>query len=142
MPVARKRPHTFPSGLMPVRSKTKISCMVITSCSMPVISEIAVTLRVPSDRRVTWMSRLIVDAIQRIARAVCVNRRQAPVVTGIHRLEHVERFFPSHLADDDAIGPHTQRVDHELTLADCAFVLDIWGPCFEANHVPLAKHQL
>ena len=36
---------------MPVRSNTKMSCIVMTSPSMPVISEMPVTLRVPSDMR-------------------------------------------------------------------------------------------
>src|SRR5687767_8836711 len=53
IPVARNRPITFPSGVIPVRSNTKISCIVITSPSIPVISEIDVTLRVPSDIRDT-----------------------------------------------------------------------------------------
>src|SRR5690348_5404344 len=41
-PVARNRPVIFPSAVSPVRSNTKMSCIVITSCSMPVISEMAV----------------------------------------------------------------------------------------------------
>src|SRR6185503_2858805 len=53
-PVARKRPVTLPSCVMPAFSNAKISCMVITSPSMPVISETLVTLRVPSLRRVCW----------------------------------------------------------------------------------------
>ena len=49
MPVARNRPVTLPLSLMPVRSNTKMSCIVITSPSIPVISEMLVTVRVPSD---------------------------------------------------------------------------------------------
>ena len=48
---------------MPVRSKTNMSCIVMTSRSIPVISVIAVTLRVPSDMRETWTTRLIAEAI-------------------------------------------------------------------------------
>src|SRR4051812_44797314 len=52
MPVARKRPITLPSPVIPIFSKTKISCMVMMSPSMPVISETLVTLREPSLSRV------------------------------------------------------------------------------------------
>ena len=116
----------------------KISCMVMTSPSMPVISEIAVTLRVPSLNRVcwtttSWMAAAICcrmarssgirrphrdhrfNARQRVARAVCVNDRQRSVMARVHRLEHVERFLATDLADDDdAIG--TQGVDDQLPL--------------------------
>src|SRR4029077_19766563 len=47
-PVARNRPITLPSWVTPSFSNRKISCMVMTSPSMPVISEMPVTLRVPS----------------------------------------------------------------------------------------------
>ncbi len=38
-------PITLPSGPMPFFSNEKISCMLITFSSMPVISEMLVTLR-------------------------------------------------------------------------------------------------
>ena len=38
---------------MPVRTKRKISCIWITSPSMPVISATLVTLRLPSESRVS-----------------------------------------------------------------------------------------
>ena len=52
----------------------------------------------------------VLDAGQRIARGVGVDRAHRAVMAGVHRLQHVERFRPAHLADDDAIGPHAQRV--------------------------------
>src|SRR5262249_8236514 len=62
-PVARNRPTTLPSWVTPIFSKTKISCIVITSPSIPVISETLVTLRVPSLNRVCcttiWMAAAI-----------------------------------------------------------------------------------
>ena len=45
-------PRTFPSDPMPFRLNVNISCMLMTSSSMPVISEMLVTLRVPSLKRV------------------------------------------------------------------------------------------
>ena len=62
-PVARKRPTTRPSRFNPVRSNTKMSCIVITSCSMPVISEMVVTLRVPSGMREICRMTLTAEAI-------------------------------------------------------------------------------
>src|SRR4029079_16822493 len=55
-PVARKRPMNLPSPFTRSFSNRKISCMVITSPSMPVISEMLVTLRVPSLMRDCWMT--------------------------------------------------------------------------------------
>src|SRR5262249_7450931 len=59
-PVGRNRPTTLPSCVTPTFSKMKISCMVMMSPSMPVISETLVILRVPSLKRVccttSWMA--------------------------------------------------------------------------------------
>src|SRR5436853_3595948 len=77
IPVGRKRPITWPCASTPVLSYWKISCMVIVSPSMPVISEIEVTRREPSDKRATWTTRLIAEAIcWRIAR----SDRRMPVI--------------------------------------------------------------
>ena len=60
----------------------------------------------------------------------------------VHRLQHVERFLAADLADDDAIGPHTQRVDQQLPLPDRAFAFDVRRARFEAHHVRLAQLKL
>ena len=62
-PVARNRPITRPSWLIPCFSNTKISCVVITSLYMPVISVMLVTLREPSLKRVCWTTTWIADEI-------------------------------------------------------------------------------
>ncbi len=164
IPVARNRPRTRPSWVMPMRSNTKMSCIVMTSPSMPVSSEIAVTFRVPSDMRDDLHDqvhrrgdllpdRLLrnievghrhhrVQPVQRVTRRVGVDRRQAAVVAGVHRLEHVERFFAADLADDDAVRTHTQRVDHQIALADGALAFDVGRPGLEAHHVTLPQLQL
>ena len=54
------------------------------------------------------------DAGERVARRVGVDRRQRAVVARVHGLQHVERLGAADLADDDAVGPHAQRVAHEL----------------------------
>ena len=45
----------------------------------------------------------------------------------VHRLEHVECFPSAHLADDDAVGTHAQRVDDELADRHLAASLDVPG---------------
>src|SRR5271165_591432 len=70
-----------------------------------------------------------------IAWGVGVNGGHGAFVAGIHGLEHVEGFFTAHLADDDAIGAHTQAVDEKLTLADGALAFNVGGAGFEADDV-------
>src|SRR4051812_32884273 len=117
-----------------------MSCMVMMSPSMPTISEICITLRVRSDRRLTCTTMLMALAIccrmarsgrsspghrdhglepaQRNARRVRVQRGQRAVMTGVHGLEHVHGFGAPDLAHDDAVGTHAERVDEEQPLRD------------------------
>ena len=82
------------------------------------------------------------EAAQRIARRVRVDRRQRAVVTRVHRLEHVERLGAADLADDDAVGPHAQRVAHEVADRDLALALDVLRARLEPHDVPLLELQL
>src|SRR5208282_6466135 len=63
MRVGLKTPITRPSCPMPFLSNVKISCMLITFSSMPVISEMLVILRVPSLMRVACTTIVIAEAI-------------------------------------------------------------------------------
>src|SRR5690606_2935835 len=63
IPVARNCPRTLPRSSNPWRSKTKMSCIVMTSPSIPTISEMVITLRVPSESRASWITTLIALAI-------------------------------------------------------------------------------
>ena len=145
---------TLPSCVMPIFSNRKISCIVMTSPSMPVISEMLVTLRDAvaqarllddelDGRRDLLAHRALrqvrrahrdhrLDAGQRVARRVGVDGRQRSVVARVHRLQHVERFLAADLADDDAVGAHTQGVDHELPLADRRPCLRRWAAASRA----------
>ena len=58
-------------------------------------------------------------------------------MTGVHGLQHVEGFLAADLADDNAVGAHTQTVDDELALADGAFAFDVGSASFEAHDVLL-----
>ena len=57
----------------------------------------------------------------------------------VHGLEHVERFFASDFADDDAVGTHTKSVDDQIPDLDRPVALDISGPGFHPRHVCLAQ---
>ena len=74
--------------------------------------------------------------------AVGVDGRQAAVVAGVHGLQHVERFFAADLADDDAVGAHTQGVDDQLPLPHRALAFDVGRPRLEPDDVALPQHQL
>ncbi len=63
-------------------------------------------------------------------------------MTGVHRLQHVEGFFAAALTDDDAVGPHAQRILHQLALAQLAFSFGVGGPGFQPPHVRQLQLQL
>ncbi len=71
-----------------------------------------------------------------------MDGRQRPVVTGVHRLQHVERFFASDLADHDAVGAHTQGVDEQLPLPDRALAFDVRRTRLEPRDVLLVQLEL
>jgi hypothetical protein len=62
-------------------------------------------------------------------------------VARVHGLQHVERFITAHLADDNAVGPHTQRVDDQLALSDRALAFNVGRPRFQTDHMPLTQEQ-
>ena len=71
-----------------------------------------------------------------------MHRRHRAGVPRVQRLQHVERLRSSHLADDDAVGPHAERVAHELPDGDLPPALDVRRAALEAQHVRLLESQL
>ena len=63
----------------------------------------------------------------------------------VHRLQHVECLDAAHLAEDDAVGPHAQRVAHEIALRDRAAPsifaarVSIWTTCGCCNRSSTAS---
>ena len=130
---------------------------------MPTTSVICVMRRVPSLKREVWMNRSTADAIcarmdadahvrighadhhfqaaQAVARGVGVQRGERAVVTGVHGLQHVQRFLATDLTDDDAVGAHTESVDHQLPDVDGARAFHVGRPGFHARHVGLLQAQ-
>ena len=84
----------------------------------------------------------VLEPRQRVARGVGVDRAHRAVVAGVHRLQHVDRFLAADLAEDDAVGPHAQRVLDEVAHGDLALALDVGGAGLEAHHVRLLQLQL
>src|ERR1019366_6134521 len=82
------------------------------------------------------------NSCQRVPRIVGVNGGYRTVVAGVHGLQHIQRFSSAHLADHDAVGPHTQRVDDQLTLMYRTFPLDIRRPALQADHMFLLQLKL
>ena len=63
-------------------------------------------------------------------------------MAGRHRAEHVERLGAADLADDDAVGPHAQRVAHEAADRHLAAALERRRPRLEPDDVRLLQAQL
>src|SRR6185503_12504150 len=82
------------------------------------------------------------QASDSISRIVGVDGGERAVVTGVHGLQHVERFLASNLADDDAVGTHTEGIDYQIANTDGAVAFDVGGPSFHARHVRLSEPQL
>src|SRR5262245_2429083 len=84
----------------------------------------------------------LLEANKGIAWTVGVDGRHGALVARGHRLQHVEGFLAPNLADDDAIGPHSERVLYEFALTDLATPLDARRPGFEPADVRLLELQL
>lgn len=70
-----------------------------------------------------------------------MHRRQRPLMAGIHRLKHVERLTATALTDDDAVGPHTQRVAHQVADHHLPATLDVGRAGLKPNGVGLIKSE-
>ena len=77
----------------------------------------------------------------RVADAVGVQRRHRSGVTGVHGLEHVQRFAATALADDDSLRPHTQGVSDQVAGGDRTLVLNVRRPGLQPDHVVLLQLQ-
>ena len=81
------------------------------------------------------------ETAQRVTRRVGVERGERSVVTGVHGLQHVHRFGRAHLAHDDPVGAHTERVHEKEALRHFAAALDVGRAGLEPDHVRLAQLQ-
>src|SRR6266702_227179 len=72
-----------------------------------------------------------------VAGIVGMDRCDGPIMPGVHCLQHVERLFSANLAQDDAVGAHAQRVDHEFALADSALPFEVGRTALEPGDMLL-----
>jgi hypothetical protein len=63
-------------------------------------------------------------------------------MTGVHRLQHVERLAPSDLADDDPIRPHPKRVADQIAHRHLAAAFHVRRTCFEGDDMRIRQTQL
>ena len=146
---------------MPFFWNVKISCMLITFSSMPVISWMLTHLRdaVAQARALHNDGQCRSDLLphglfrktqvahrhhrfetgQGIARRIGVDGCHRTFVARIHGLQHVECFFAADLTDDDAIGTHTEAVDEQLPLPDRSLALDVRRPRLKTHNVFLRQ---
>ena len=68
---------------------------------------------------------------ERFIRSVRVRGGQRAAVTGVHRLEHVERLATTDLTDDDAVRTHAERGAKQRADVDRARALDARRPRLE-----------
>src|ERR1700694_4458456 len=54
------------------------------------------------------------EAGERIPRAVGVDGGHGAVVSGVHGLQHVQRFAAAHLTDDETIRTHSDGMPDQL----------------------------
>ena len=79
---------------------------------------------------------------QRVAGRVGVERGERAVVAGVHGLEHVQHLVAADLADDDAVGAHTQGVAHQVARRDLALAFDVRRARLQAHDVRLLELEL
>src|SRR5713226_734764 len=77
-----------------------------------------------------------------VAWIVGVYGGQRAIVTGVHGLQHIERLFATALTDDDAVGAHTEGVDHKFADANVALAFDVRRAGLHPRHMRLAQAQL
>ena len=79
---------------------------------------------------------------QGVARGIGVNGGHRAFMAGVHGLDHVERLGAAALADDDPVGPHSQRVLDQVGRRHGPAALDIAGTRLQAHDVVLLQLQL
>src|SRR5690606_27957646 len=82
------------------------------------------------------------ETAQHVARAVGVAGGQRAVVTGVHRLQHVQGFAAATLADHDAVRAHPQTVAHQVANGHLTLALHVRRARLEADHVRLDQLEL
>jgi hypothetical protein len=71
-----------------------------------------------------------------------VKGRHGAVMTGVRREQHVEQLRPAGLADDQPVGPHPERLTHQVAHRHLAGAFDVGWPSFQPDDVWMVNLQL
>ena len=82
------------------------------------------------------------EPAQRLRAAARVDRAERARMAGAQRHEQVQRLRPAHLADDQPVRAHPQRVAHEPPDRDLAAALQVRRPRLEPHDVRQRQPQL
>ena len=71
-----------------------------------------------------------------------MDGRHAPVVAGVHRLQHVQRFGAANLTDEDAVGAHSKTVAQQLADGQLSLAFDVGRTVLQRDDVWVVDLQL
>ena len=77
----------------------------------------------------------------RVAWCIGVQCRHRPIMTGIHRLKHLERFSATTLPHNDSVWAHTKSVYHELARGNFTRSFNAGLSSFKPNDMRFLKLQ-
>ena len=77
-----------------------------------------------------------------VGRGVRVNGGASALVAGVEGGQHVDNLGAAHLADDEAIGTHPQRLPNKIAHGDLAGQFDVRGTGLEGHHVRMRRTKL
>lgn len=75
------------------------------------------------------------QAADRLFRRVGMERGERAIVSGIHGLQHIERFAAAAFTHHDPVGAHAECIDDEVFDRHLAEAFDVLRSCFKADHV-------
>ena len=78
------------------------------------------------------------EGVARIIGVTCCHRS---VVTGIHRLQHIESFRAAALSYDDAVRAHSQGIDYEVAYSNSPLSFDVGGSGFQPAEIFVAEFE-
>jgi hypothetical protein len=74
-----------------------------------------------------------------LLRRVGVHGARAAVVSGVQRREQLADLRAADLADDEPVGPHPQRLPHQVAQLDATRPLDVRRPGHQPDDVRMPR---
>src|SRR5215468_8968492 len=62
-------------------------------------------------------------------------------MTSRHRLKHIYHFGAAHLANNNPVWTHAQRVAHQVALGDFSLAFQVGRTRFQAHHMRLLQRK-